>query len=244
MHPEKKIHRVWLWQVLSLPQRIGTSLMTNVQRTARLKEEGLSHFHMVEFAHSKGLFSGWREDEERRQRLYGDLVKIITSNVYRQFAWAIEMGNFDTLSVENKKTYSLNAYVLAARTCGADIRRWQEQENFKVPTAYVFEDGDDGKGMLIQRYEQDALPTPHFKPKTAITKDGKTIPAFTPLQAADVLAYELHKPYRDVILGRPKVEKFRWGFAELSKIPGVPGHYSTQNLEQLNSMLRNLGRNA
>jgi hypothetical protein len=210
--------------------------------TDRLKHDRLAYFHMVEFAHSKKEFTDWKGDESRRQNLFGDLIDIIIRNVYRQAGCAIDMKNFSTLSAEAKQEASLNAYVLAARTCAADIRRWQEKERFVVPTAYVFEDGDEGKGKLTTRFTEDALPVPHFKPKTAYTKDGITHNAFTPLQAADILAYEVHKPYRDLATGS-LVERFRWGFEELSKIPGVVGHYSPENIETLNNMLTILGKN-
>ena len=61
--------------------------------------------------------------------------------------------------------------------------------------------------------------------------------AFTPFQAADILAYELLKPYRDLIEGKGPIEKFRFGFEALSKIPGIAGHYSPENFEILNHML-------
>lgn len=210
--------------------------------TARLKQDGLDYFHMVEFAHSKKQFAnGWKEDEARRQNLLADLLTIITGTVYRQFGCAIEMENFDKLSAENKKEFSLNAYALAARTCAADIRRWLDEQKWPSRTAYVFEDGDEGKGLLIKRFEKDALPTPSFKPKFEVTKDGTSKP-FTPLQAADILAYEVHKPYRDVLEGKPPVKKFRWGFEELSKITGVLGHYASKDLKDLNSRLNSLGK--
>jgi hypothetical protein len=111
----------------------------------RLKKDGLDYFHMVDFAQSRKQFaSGRKDDEERRRLLYGDLLDIIKSHVYRQFASVIEIGTFDTLSNENKKEYSLNAYTLAGRSCAADVRKWQVQERFQPPTGYAFEDGDDG----------------------------------------------------------------------------------------------------
>jgi hypothetical protein len=73
---------------------------------ARLREDGLDYFHMVDFANFKKQFAtGWKEDEPRRQKLFADLIGIIKAHAYRQFA-----------SEENKKEYSLNAYVLAARS--------------------------------------------------------------------------------------------------------------------------------
>jgi hypothetical protein len=203
----------------------------NTQWLGRLKKDGLEYFHMVDFANFRRQFAtGWKDNEERRKRLFGDLLDIIKSHVYRQFASAIEMNTFDQLSAENKKEFSLNAYALAARTCAADVRRWQEKEKFQPPTAYAFEDGDEGKGLMTERFLQDGLAAPVFKGKKG----------YTPLQAADILAYELHKPHRDLLTGKPRVQKFRFGLDQLSHIPGVPGYYSPKKLQELDKKFTEL----
>src|SRR5579862_5235981 len=54
---------------------------------ARLKEDSLDYFHMVDFAASRKQFSaGWKDNEPRRQKLLGDLLDIIKSRTYRLFA--------------------------------------------------------------------------------------------------------------------------------------------------------------
>lgn len=214
----------------------------NKEWLGRLKQDGLAYFHMVDFANFRKQFAtGWEGDEDRRRRLLGDLVGLIKSHVYRLFASAIEMKTFDTLSEENKKEYSLNAYVLAARSCAADVRRWQEREKFKPPTAYAFEEGDKGKGMLTKRFLDDNLSKPVFKPKKdTIQPDGSLIRGYTPLQAADILAYELHKPHRDLLAGKPRIPRFRWALEELLRLPGEPGYYSPKHIRDLNKRLEAL----
>jgi hypothetical protein len=154
----------------------------NAKWLERLKKDGIDYFHMVEFAQSRKQFAnGWKDDEPRRHHLHGDLLDIIKSHVYRQFASVVEMGTFDTLSGENKKEYSLNAYALAARSCAADVRMWQVRERFQPPTGYAFEDGDDGKGKISERFLEDGLSRPEFKLKKDTIKDGAPVRAYTPL---------------------------------------------------------------
>jgi hypothetical protein len=214
----------------------------NKEWLARLKEDDLTYFHMVDFANFKKQFAnGWQDNEPRRRRLLGDLVGIIKSHTYRLFSSSIEMHTFNTLSTENKKEYSLNAYVLAARSCAADVRRWQEREKFTPPTAYAFEDGDGGKGKLEKRFLDDNLSKPVFKlKKDTVQPDGSTIRGYTPLQAADLLAYELHKPHRDLLAGKPRIPRFRWALKELLRVPGEPGYYTPKNLRDLNERLEGL----
>lgn len=213
----------------------------DVEWRARLKNDGLDYFHMVDFAGSRKQFAnGWKNDEKRRQNLFADLIGIIKGRAYRKFASAIEMRTFNRLSDANKKQYALNAYVLAARSCATDVRIWQEKEHFQPATAYVFEDGDDGRGKMIQRFLNDNLPIPHFKPKKdGIKDDGTEIKAYTPLQAADILCYELLKLHRHVLSGKP-VQKFRYGLAQLLRMPGEPGYYSPENMVELNRKLDKL----
>lgn len=211
--------------------------------TERLHRDGLEYFHMVDFANCRKQFhTGWREDEPRRQSLYGDLIGIIQSHVYRQFACVIENDQFDKLSPESRKEYSLNGYVLACRTCAADVTKWKIREGFAdVPTGFAFEGGDIGRGMLTKRFLEDGYPAPTFLPKKdAVKSDGTMVNGYTPLQAADILAYELHKPYRDILSEKPRIERFRWGFDQLCQIPGVPGYYSPRNLDELNRKLESL----
>ena len=86
---------------------------------ARLRADGLDYFHMVDFANFRKQFAvGWKEDETRRQKLFADLIGIIKGNVYRQFASAVEMRTFSTLSEEHKR-------VRPERLCpsGTELRR-------------------------------------------------------------------------------------------------------------------------
>ena len=53
----------------------------------RLAVDGLCYFHMSEFAHSTGTFrEGWKGNDDRRKKIFGDLVGIIKSHAYRSFA--------------------------------------------------------------------------------------------------------------------------------------------------------------
>jgi hypothetical protein len=202
----------------------------------RLQEDNLEYFHMVDFAASQDQFAGWRNDEPRRRKLLGDLMGIIKSHAYRKIGCVIENDEFYRLAEPNQKEFSLNAYTLAARTCVADVSNWKKREGLShVPTGYVFEEGDDGKGMLIKRMQEDGYSLPYFLPKKDRTgPDGDVIGAYTPLQAADLLAYEIAKPYKDVLEGKPQPDRFRWAFEELLTIPGELGYYSPKNLKDLN----------
>ena len=128
----------------------------------------------------------------------------------------------------------MNAYTLVGRTCVAAVSLWKQREGLShVPTGYVFEDGDDGGGRLRDRMLQDGHSRPYFLPKKdRIAPDGSPVNAYTPLQAADVLAYEIAKRTNDVLQGK-RGSKPRWAFEQFGQIPGEPGYYSPKNLQEL-----------
>jgi hypothetical protein len=209
--------------------------------TARLAQDGLTYFHMVDFASSRDQFVGWDKDEPGRRRLLGGLMDIIRSHVYRKFGCVVENSQFYRLSKDNQKEFSLNAYSLAGRSCVADVALWKRQEAMShVPIAYVFEEGDDGVGLLTDRMLKDGHSRPHFLPKKDRTgPDGSPINAYTPLQAADMLAYELAKRTNDVLNGKGDT-KFRWALREFDRIPGEPGMYSPKDLTDLDKNLNDI----
>src|SRR5216684_5291439 len=70
-----------------------------------------------------------------------------------------------------------------------------------------------------------------------VVRDGVEYPGFTPLQAADILAYEQ-------FLATKRNEATRWGFLEFDKSPvSVLYKYTVSNLQTLDQWLRDIGNN-
>jgi hypothetical protein len=70
--------------------------------------------------------------------------------------------------------------------------------------------------------QEDGLSSPIFEPKLNI-RDGETvIPAFTPLQAADICAYEFFLASKKVLTGALNPDErdhWRWPFKALNMGP-------------------------
>ena len=204
-----------------------------------MKDDGIEYFHAHQFAHSIKQFEGWRDDEGRRRAFYGDLMDIILSHAHRKFGSIIVNATHDAeLSQENREMFHLEAYALAGRTVAADVARYAASFSAKNFPEIVFEDGDLDKGMLMKRLKKDGYPAPIFKPKkdTVGRKDGLLRPAYTPLQAADLWAYELYLADQKV-QAEGRQEHFRWGFEQLHKMPGEAGFYSRSDARRTNAML-------
>jgi hypothetical protein len=72
--------------------------------------------------------------------------------------------------------------------------------------------------------------TPFFEFKRdKLTEYGTTV-AFTPLQAADFLAYEILKGCKEM---KDRKHNPRWGLQQFIQMPGELGTYDQQNIETL-----------
>ncbi len=128
----------------------------------RLGEDHLTHFHAVDFAHSREEFAhGWKENEPRRQKLLADLMELIRSHAYQKFGSIVVNESFqEHVSEEIKRRFVANAYVLAGWGCAADMSLWAKREKITKPFRLVFEDGDIGKGKLVERLLHDGYTAP------------------------------------------------------------------------------------
>lgn len=191
----------------------------------RLREDDLPYFRAAEFAHRRGPFKGWEEDEPKRRRLSGDLMKIITASVFRKFGNGVSIANLkrNKASSDALEKWRINAYVLAARTSVADIARWVQGEKWTPRMGLVFEDGDLGRGDLSDLLSKQGYPRPLF---------GSKIDRMTPLglqrglvqlQAADWLAYETFQKAKRLLDPIVRDVKDRWAWTKFDAIPGVVG---------------------
>ena len=105
----------------------------------------------------------------------------------------------------------------------------------------VFEDGDKGKGDLIHLLKTQDYAAPIFKPKRsrAHKKSGFVIEGAVPLQAADLLAYEIFSLCRIA-----NVEPYARINRALFQVPGALGtiepsrpKFVKEGLEQAESLI-------
>jgi hypothetical protein len=83
---------------------------------------------------------------------------------------------------------------------------------------------------LIKRFKNDLDMTPLFESKRDKLTENKGSAAFTPLQAADFLAYEILKGCREM---KDRKRNPRWALEQFIQMPGELGTYDQENLEAL-----------
>jgi hypothetical protein len=212
---------------------------------ARLAQDELAYFHMVEFAHTEGEFRKWADlnaatREKKRRALLSDLLEIIHGHAYRKFACGISTEQWaERMTPANIERFRINAYIQAALICAARISNWALAERIRTPVELVFEAGDIGKGVLTEYLSARGGPDPIFKPKKAILReDGIVIPAFTPLQAADLFAYESLLGIRNYENGFPRPTRF--ALDEFHKMPEEIKYFAPKDFDNWDAMLQGI----
>lgn len=188
----------------------------------RLRADNLPYFHMHAFAQSfsypKPPFDEtWAGNKARREALLSDLLDIIASHAWRKFGSVLPVDMVQLFSDVARNTFMPSLIATAGRLIWSDVETWRRREKFQQPARMVFEDGDGDKGSLISAMKEVTGRSPSFEPK----KDNpeKEILAFTPLQASDILAYEIQKITQCGTDALDSV-KFRFPIVQLEKLPG------------------------
>jgi hypothetical protein len=209
------------------------------QWVERLAVDDLEYFHTSEFNGCAGQFkNGWKGNEDRRTKLIADLVIIIQEHAGRKFGGVVvNQALSSAMSPEDREAWHLCAYGLAGRTCAARVRQWAIAEHLESVPELVFEDGDAGKGELISILERDGFSTPIFKSKRdRVDAHGRIARCAVPLQAADLLAFELFDPVRKIERDG-YIKRIKKTYREIDRVPGEPGCYEVESLIALRSRL-------
>ena len=156
---------------------------------ASLTEMGLDHFHMTDFSNKAGVYASWTEDE-RRER-FARLVGITNRHAIASVGTVIERALYERLITGAGRERSGGLYGLAAISCAMTV----DKRLPGVSVGYVFENGAQGRGQLakVLRDNMHYTSEPESLRIRSVTFRDKRM--FVPLQAADILAYELYQNF-------------------------------------------------
>jgi hypothetical protein len=198
------------------------------------REEGFETFHMADFAAGAKPFDGW--NEEKKSAVFRRLANAINANKQMGFGVAIPKEVFDrvvpTLPEPLRIKYGKHHYTFAVKVLLTLIGRWRVASLIKLPMRYVFDRMGKGKGEIMSIWDNDnlrgwdALGKLGMEPKGYSFEDKAE---FKPLQAADVLAWQLNWHMRKVILaGRRDEEDCHPNFRLLRLDQGLELSFMTE----------------
>jgi hypothetical protein len=184
------------------------------QWKALLKRYDLPFFHMKDYAHSRKAFEGWKGNETKRRELLAELMQTIRDAHALPFGCTIPMDSYRSYPKHLQITARSPYYwvFIGCVTQLAGLLR--PARGFDETIAPVFAEQTEFQNFAMQVFDMaranpiigNSIDTPVFRPMQKLV----------PLQAADLVAYEVHKE-ADRRLYRPKDEP-RWAFSELSAL--------------------------
>lgn len=168
------------------------------------RQEGFEMFHMAEFVAKPEMkhepFCYW--DNKKKDRVYARLASIINTRVRKGFAIAVPKQPFDECIFDEFKEFAENHYVFAVKSVLGAIETWRRQFSISNPMQYVFESGTLGEDQL-RRVWKDCLLYPENAQRYGIVPDGVQFQSkklFKPLQAADILAWQVQNFMRRIVM--------------------------------------------
>jgi len=167
-------------------------------------EEGFDTFHMAHFVapreHGHKSFCDW--DNTKKDHVYSRLAKIINENKWTGIACAVPKKGYDEIVPDDLKIhYGKEHYTFAVRTCLIRLLDWRKASMVTLPMRYVF---DWEMSISEKRKEISAMmDTMHdsWKEQFGMEPGGYSFEhkeMFKPLQAADILAWQMNALMRKI----------------------------------------------
>jgi hypothetical protein len=168
---------------------------------------------MREFAHSVGVFEGWKGKEQKRRKLFGTLLNKIAAIHPIPLGSITSLAAYRSLTREHQVIYH-DPYLRGFSDCAGLPGLLLKDEPQDVKYAVVFSEQAEFRHraesvyQMLKQYFSFSHRMSHPKFKNMVD--------VLPLQAADIIAYELHREFERQLY-EPSKEP-RYGYKELLKM--------------------------
>ncbi len=191
------------------------------QWRAALEEFSIEFFHMADFANHAPPYDTWTEEKRRAQ--FARLVQIINQNAEFSVGNVVPTALFDEIFSPHAKTYLGGEYGLAAISTFMSVGKIMRERYPDQWVGYVFESGARGAGQVLKVFQDNEQRADQKRELRLLSLRFEDKRQFLPLQAADILAYELyvHLPRQ---LGTNRRNPRRFHLEPLAAIPKDWGH--------------------
>jgi len=164
---------------------------------------------------------GW--NPHRRNAFLSELHPILKRRTKVAIGTAVIKEDWESVMPDWLKRFFGGVYGWCAHNCVVGSREWCERPNrqYKHPINWVFEKGADGQGQVATMFtelEREPVLSQQFR----IGSWGFACKSVVPLQAADVLAYEIFKQVENQIVDRGEKHNIRFSVKDLIRPQDVP----------------------
>ncbi|MDR4470391.1 MAG: hypothetical protein MRJ68_19195 [Nitrospira sp.] len=167
-----------------------------------LDKERLLFFHMTDFESYQGPYRGW--SRKQHKHFMRKITKAIVTRTSFAFGRGVAHEDFEWAQSQKQELRTFRSpFTYCAAQCFGAVTNWADGHNEREPIIYIFEAGDGFDGEL-RRYQQDIERSESLKARYRwnglyILPKAMEHPPFplTPLQAADVWAFEARKEWEN-----------------------------------------------
>ena len=187
-----------------------------------MRNAGLSEpFHMKDFAHSVGQFKPWKGKEEIRRAFFGWAMNLIVETRATPIGAIVSLSGFRSLTESQRSSY-LSPYYIGFQnvTRGAAIEAMFEEHEEKVAMVYAYQSeyGTNNGGRAEQLWHAIRK---HTDFGSRMGSYASATPAeLSPLQAADIFAYELSHEFESRV--KRTNADVRWGLRQIFGMYRIP----------------------
>jgi len=165
-----------------------------------LNDEGLPFFHMTDFEAYKNDYKGWTK--ERHEKCLIRLGTVMVNRTEFAYGRGVALDDWEYAKTKNEVLNPWSAFTYCANQCFHSIAIWANEHNHIGPISYIVESGDGYNGELIKLKDDiESSPTRRMRFRWAglhiLPKLADALYPLTPLQAADVWAFETRKEWEN-----------------------------------------------
>jgi hypothetical protein len=163
-----------------------------------LKEYDVQYLHMKEYAHRRGEFKGW--PERKRRALMSKLVWIIKSNVKFRVGVVVPCEAYKLIvGLLDPNDTRLSPFWHCFQYCLRGVVEYCQKHKITDDIALVFDENNESSkhatGFYTAFKQSPNVPNRNQLVSLSFADDKK----LTPLQAADLLAYEFNKYHQGYV---------------------------------------------
>jgi hypothetical protein len=193
----------------------------SIEWKAALDAWGVPMFHMADFENWQGCFASWSKDDHKSH--LNHLLETIKRHTFSSIAFVVRKKSFDKILSDRAKRLCGDAYGLASIGCWYNLRQVVKESRVDGYIDYTMESGSKGRSALAWIYGEQSKYLEWVEDTRMFSLSFRDKRLILPLQAADILAYEIYKQTKRQF-GRDKRPE-RYPLKQLN-IPSRQWHYA------------------
>ena len=154
-----------------------------------LSSEDVECFHMADFESGFAPFDGW--EKERRINFMSRLIEAINDIKAPCLSCGVDLEAYNRTFPKGIQRGSVFRYALCFKECFFGLATMAKYERWKEPVAFIFDRNQEVAGFTAELYQKICRIFPKEAWLGTIAFEDRC--KFVPLQAADILAYEMMK---------------------------------------------------